>query len=135
MFGESISALLSDNGDALPRNVQINLKEDIVALLSSSDTTVILVMITLSLQPHCKDMSCIHKHGSALEDIGRVLDVKSFCHIYGRGFAITLGGRLYDGSKLVVLEHGFEPHAFLQAIIDYEVCFSSLKYQVESPKY
>ena len=79
-------------------------------------------------------MCCIHEtRGSALEDMGRVLDVKSFCHIYG--FAITLGGRLYDGSKLVVLEHSFEPHSSLQAIIDYEVCFSSLKYQVECPKY
>ena len=64
MFCESISALLSDDGAAFPRNVQINLKEDIVALISSSDTTRILtlVMITHSpLQPHCKDMCCIHE--------------------------------------------------------------------------
>ena len=45
---ESISALLSDDGAAFPKNVQINPKEDVVALLSSSGTTGIpkLVMVT-----------------------------------------------------------------------------------------
>ena len=120
MFCESISALLSDDGAAFPRNVQINLKEDIVALISSSDTTRILtlVMITHSpLQPHCKDMCCIHE--------------TRFCgRRYGKSlrslFVISTALRLHWEDAFTTAA----PHASLQAIIDYEVCFSSLKYQV-----
>ena len=128
---ESISALLSDDGAAFPKMVKINPKEDVVALLSSSGTTGIPKVAMITHYNLIAEICLVFmKHGPLLEDMGRVLSVKSFCHIYG--FAVTLGGRLYVGTKLVVLEHGFEPHAFLQVIQDYQVCFPILKYQVAS---
>ena len=129
---ESISTLLSDDGAAFPKSVQINPKEDVVALLSSSGTTGIPKVVMITHYNLIAEICLVFmKDGPLLEHMGRVLSVKSFCHIYG--FAVTLGGRLYNGSKLVVLEHGFEPHTFLQAIQDYQVCFSSLKYPLASP--
>ena len=117
---ESISALLSDDGTAFPRNVKINPKEDVVALPFSSGTTGISKGVMITHYNLIAQIRLLFKDGPPLEDVTTVLNVLPFYHIYG--LAIILGGRLYIGSKLVVLSR-FEPLTFLQAIQDYKVCF------------
>ncbi|KAL9952229.1 hypothetical protein ACROYT_G039451 [Oculina patagonica] len=124
---ESISSLLSDDGIAFPRNVKINPKNDVVALPFSSGTTGVSKGVMITHYNFIAQIRLPFKDGPPLEDMTTVLNVLPFYHIYG--LAIILGGRLYVGSKLVVLQR-FEPHTFLQAIQHYKVrpC-SSLKQQ------
>ncbi|XP_078349218.1 uncharacterized protein LOC144634193 [Oculina patagonica] len=115
---ESISSLLSDDGIAFPRNVKINPKNDVVALPFSSGTTGVSKGVMITHYNFIAQIRLPFKDGPPLEDMTTVLNVLPFYHIYG--LAIILGGRLYVGSKLVVLQR-FEPHTFLQAIQHYKV--------------
>ena len=117
---ESISALLSDDGTAFPRNVKINTKEDVVALPFSSGTTGVSKGVMITHYNLIAQIRLLFKDGPPLEDVTTVLNVLPLYHIYG--LVIILGGRLYIGSKLVFLSR-FEPLTFLQAIQDYKVCF------------
>ena len=116
---ESISSLLSDGGTAFPRNVKIDPKEDVVVLPFSSGTTGVSKGVMITHYNLIAQIRLLFKDGPPLENMDTVLNVLPFYHIYG--LAIILGGRLYFGSKLVVLSR-FEPHTFLQAIQDHKVC-------------
>ena len=116
---ESISALLSDDGAAFPKNVKINPKEDVLSLPFSSGTTGVSKGVMITHYNFIAQIRLLFKDGPPLEDMATVINVLPFFHIYG--LAIILGGRLYLGSRLVVLSR-FEPYTFLKAIQDYKVC-------------
>ena len=116
---ESISSLLLDDGTAFPENVKINPKEDVVALPFSSGTTGFSKGVMMTHYNLIAEL-CILTINGPPSDVLIVLNVLPFYHVYG--LVIILGLHLYLGSNMVSLSR-FEPHAFLQAIQDYKVCF------------
>lgn len=125
---ESISALLSDDGDAFPKIVKINPKEDVVSLPFSSGTTGISKGVMITHYNLIAQLCIVTKQSTPpdLPVVPTVLNVLPFYHTYG--LTLIMGLYLYLGAKVVLLSR-FEPQSFLQAIQDYKVCFA-LKLQM-----
>lgn len=115
---ESLSSLLSDDGTAFPEHVQINSKEDVVALPFSSGTTGLSKGVMVTHDNLVSELATLIGC-NLFPDYGIVLNLLPFYHIYA--LVAMMGGFLKLGSKLVVLSR-FEPISFLKAIQDYKVC-------------
>ena len=118
---ESISALLSDDGAAFPKVVQINPKEDVVSLPFSSGTTGFSKGVMITHYNLVAELCIMTKQSTPpdLPVVPTVLNVLPLYHTYG--LSLIMGLHLYLGSKVVILSR-FEPQPFLQAIQDYKVC-------------
>ena len=115
---ESISALLSDDGTAFPRNVKINPKEDVVVLLFSSGTTGISKGVMITHYNLIAQTCLLARHGPP-PVVPTLINTLPFYHTLGLN--LIMGITLYHGYKVAFLSR-FEPHSFLQAIQDYKVC-------------
>ena len=115
---ESVSSLLTDDGTAFPKGTKIDPKEDVVALPFSSGTTGVSKGVMLTHYNLIAEVQMLFRKETPLEDVDTILNVLPLFHIYG--LSIIMGGRMYTGSKIVLLPR-FEPNMFLQAIQDYKV--------------
>lgn len=114
---ESLSSLLSDDGTAFPEHVQINPKEDVVALPFSSGTTGLSKGVMMTHYNLVAGLAILFDNNIVPDD-AIVLNLLPFYHIYA--LLVMMGGCLQAGSKLVVLSR-FEPVSFLKAMQDYKV--------------
>jgi len=126
VFGEAEGAtpfelLLEETDQALPV-VQINPREDLVALPYSSGTTGLPkgVMLThYNLVSNLKQMEGL----DYFYQIDTLICVLPLFHIYGLVVVLNMG--LYAGSTIVTMPR-FDLEAFLQAVQDYEVSLAHL---------
>ena len=116
---ESLASLLSDDGTAFPDHVQINPREDVVALPFSSGTTGLSKGVMMTHYNLVAGLAILFDQ-NVVPDDAVVLNLLPFYHIYA--LLVMMGGCLQAGSKLVVLSR-FEPMSFLKAIQDYKVWF------------
>lgn len=116
---ESLSSLLSDDGSAFPEHVQINTKEDVVALPFSSGTTGLSKGVMMTHHNLVAGLVLL-MDDNVFPDDAIVLNLLPFYHIYA--LLCMMGGCLEAGCKLVLLSR-FEPVSFLKAIQEYKVCF------------
>lgn len=116
---ESLSSLLSDDGSAFPEHVQINTKEDVVALPFSSGTTGRSKGVMVTHHNMVAGLVLIFEN-NIFPDDAIVLNLLPFYHIYA--LLLMMGGCLKAGCKIVLLSR-FEPVSFLKAIQDYKVWF------------
>ena len=113
----SLSTLLSDDGTAFPKNVEINTKEDLVVVPFSSGTTGLPKGVMISHFNLVAGTTSVVE-SQLLQESKTLLFVLPFYHSYGLYF--ILGGNLCVGSKIVILPR-FDPKTFLQAMQDYKV--------------
>ena len=118
---ESLSSLLSDDGSAFPERVQINTKEDVVALPFSSGTTGLSKGVMITHHNLIAGLAVL-KDEKVFPDDAIILNLLPFYHIYA--MLVMMGGCLNAGCKLVLLSR-FEPVSFLKSIQDYKVGFIS----------
>ena len=116
---ESLTSLLSDDGTAFPEHVQINPREDVVALPFSRGTTGLSKGVMVTNYNLVAGLAIL-SDSNIVPDDAVVLNLLPFYHIYA--LLVMMGGCLQAGSKLVVLSR-FEPMSFLKAIQDYKVWF------------
>lgn len=114
---ESLFSLLSDDGSAFPEHVQINPKEDVVALPFSSGTTGLSKGVMITHYNLVAGLAILFENNIVPDD-AIVLNLLPFFHIYA--LLLMMGGCLQLGSKLVVLSR-FEPMSFLKTLQDYKV--------------
>jgi len=114
---ESLSDLLSDDGTAFPEHVNINPKEDLVALPFSSGTTGLSKGVMITHYNLVAGMTVLFGDNIVPED-AVVLNLLPFYHIYA--LVVMMGGCLHLGSKLVLLSR-FEPNSFLKTLQDYKI--------------
>jgi len=126
VFGEGdgatpFNSLLAETDEPLPV-VQINPREDLVALPYSSGTTGLPkgVMLThYNLVSNLKQMEGL----DYFDEIDTLICVLPLFHIYGLVVVLNMG--LYAGATIVTMPR-FELEAFLQAVQDYKVSLAHL---------
>ena len=117
---ESISSLLADDGNAFPKDVKINPKEDVVALPFSSGTTGVSKGVMLTHYNLIAQIRVRFGDDVSVKDLGTVINVGPLFTTYA--LAIILGGHFHIGNTIVLLSR-FEPSTFLRAIQEYKVSF------------
>jgi len=126
VFGESAAGATSFEsllqGEAYPVDVEINPREDLVALPYSSGTTGFPkgVMLTHhNLVANLRQMEGLNY----FFETDTLICVLPLFHIYGLGVILNLG--LYTGATIVMMPR-FDLEGFLQALQDYEVSLAHI---------
>lgn len=117
---EPLSALLQDDGEDFPENVEINPKDDVACLLYSSGTTGAAKGVMLTHYNLIADASIVtHENFMwSKEDGAVVLGLLPFFHSFGQ--VISMSCVLSKGGKVVCVPK-FEPESFLKIIQEYKV--------------
>ena len=117
---ESLLALLGDDGEDFPEDVEINPKEDIACLPYSSGTTGQPKGVMLTHYNLIADASIV-THDSFMwnNEEPVVLGLLPFFHSFGQ--VISMSCALFKGGKVVCVPK-FEPESFLKIIQEYKVC-------------
>lgn len=97
---EALSSLLSDDGSAFPEHVQINTKEDVVALPFSSGTTGLSKGVMITHHNLVAGLAVLTDN-NVFPDDAVILNLLPFYHIYA--LLVMMGGCLDAGCKLVLL--------------------------------
>lgn len=117
---EPFSALLGDDGDDFPNDVEINPKDDVACLAYSSGTTgspkgVMLMHYNLIAAA----LLVTHESFLWMNENPVVLGLMPFFHIFGQ--VVSLSCPLLRGGTVVCVPK-FQPESFLKIIQEYKVC-------------
>ena len=116
---EPLSALLADDGEDFPENVEINPKDDIACLPYSSGTTGAAKGVMLTHYNLIANASIVtHKDFMWDKDDPVILGLLPFFHSFGQ--VISMSCALFKGGKVVCVPK-FEPESFLKIIQEHKV--------------
>jgi len=117
---EPFSALLGDDGDDFPKDVEINPKDDIACLAYSSGTTGSPKGVMLTHYNLIADASMVtHESFLWINENPVVLGLLPFFHAFGQ--INSLSCALLKGGTVVCVPK-FEPESFLKIMQEYKVC-------------
>ena len=117
---EPFTALLGDDGEAFPKDVEVNPKDDIACLAYSSGTTGYPKGVMLTHYNLIADASIVtHERFLWRNEDRVVLGLLPFFHVFGQ--IISLSCSLLKGETVVCVPK-FEPESFLKIMQEYKVC-------------
>lgn len=122
---ESFSALLGDDGEDFPKDIEINPKDDVACLAYSSGTTGSAKGVMLTHYNLVADASMVtHESFLWMEERPVILGLLPFFHAFGQ--IISLACSLQRGWSVVCIPK-FEPESFLKIIQDHKVSFKTTR--------
>ncbi|XP_067681240.1 uncharacterized protein [Haliotis asinina] len=113
-----VSELMKDGGTALPQNVNVNPKDDVLLLPFSSGTTGLPKGVMLTHHNCVSNLNQIRKPLKVEQGEDRFIGVLPFYHIYG--MIPVQFGALQDGATLYTMPR-FDPEMFLTTLHKHKV--------------